>query len=66
MDFIEVFEGVAKKFSSLDRTKPIKIVSNHDCDGIASASILVSALSRAGLKFSLSIVQQLNQEVLDS
>lgn len=66
MDFISVFEGVAKKFNTLDRAKPIKIVSNHDCDGIASAAILVSAFLRAGLKFSLSIVQQLNQEVLDS
>lgn len=65
MDFIGVFEGVAEKFKSLDRARPVKIVSNHDCDGIASASILVTAFHRAGIKFSLSIVRQLNQEVLE-
>ncbi len=65
MDFIGVFGGVAEKFKSLDRTRPIKIVSNHDCDGIASASILVAAFRRDGIKFSLSVVRQLNQEILN-
>jgi len=66
MDFIEAFRGVAEKFNELDITLPIKIVSNHDCDGIASAAILVSAFKKQGIKFSLSIIRQLTNEVLDS
>lgn len=57
---------MAEKFSHLDRTKPIKIVSNHDCDGIAAAAILVSAFSKEGIKFSLSILRQLTNEVLNT
>lgn len=61
------FNSVKKcvdEFKKLDG-KSIKIVSHLDADGISAASILVKALQREGIKFSLSIVKQLDKVVLE-
>jgi single-stranded-DNA-specific exonuclease len=43
----------------------IRMISHYDADGIASASIMVKALSREGMSFRLSIVNQLSEEFLE-
>lgn len=40
----------------------IRILSHYDADGISSAAIMVKALERAGKKFHLSLVKQLNEK----
>src|SRR5512137_2413222 len=40
-------------------------VSHHDADGISSASIIGSALARAKTRFTVRIVEELREGVLD-
>jgi RecJ-like exonuclease len=42
----------------------IRIVSHYDADGIASAAIMVRAMSREGKEFHLSLVNQLSDRIL--
>lgn len=67
MGYEEFLGGVkysVEAFNSLER-KPVRIVSHLDSDGLASCSILMRALERAGFPFSLSIVRQLDPSVLE-
>jgi RecJ-like exonuclease len=45
-------------------SKPIKVISHHDTDGITSAAIFSRALQRANKKFSLQIVKNLEPEFI--
>ncbi len=62
------FKGYVKeavdKFLSLDK-KPVKVVSNYDSDGLSAAAILTYALKRENIKFSLSIIKQLNNDIIN-
>lgn len=62
--FFEAIDEAAKLFQNFDKSKPIRIVSHLDADGISSASILVKVLNDEGRRYSLSIVHQLNQQLL--
>ena len=53
-----------EKFKELDKKETIRIVSHLDADGICAASILIKALNTDNRKYSLSIVQQLTEEVI--
>jgi RecJ-like exonuclease len=44
----------------------IRVISHYDADGIASAAIMSKALMRAGLRFHLTLVKQLTENVLVS
>lgn len=44
--------------------EPIKVISHLDADGLSSAAILTKALKRNSNEFSLSIVKQLNENVI--
>ncbi len=56
-------ESITKLNSS---SKPIKVISHHDTDGITSAAIFSRALQRANKKFSLQIVKNLDQSFIQS
>lgn len=63
--FIAAIDSAVERFRELDDS-PVRIVSHLDSDGIASASILIKALKREDRKFSLSIVKQIDQDLLES
>ncbi len=48
----------------ISKKKPIKIISHHDSDGIASAAIFSRALHRWNKKFSLQIVNGLDEQFI--
>lgn len=54
----------ADAFRSLERNETIRIVSHLDSDGICSCSILIKALNNENRKYSISIVHQLDTNVL--
>ncbi len=62
---LEKIKQAISKLDELSKTKPIKIISHNDADGITSASIFSRALNRAGYKFSLEIVKSLDQEYIE-
>ena len=41
------------------------VISHHDADGLSSAAVLGAALSRAKARFTIRIVEELREEVLD-
>ncbi len=47
--------------NTLSKTKPIKVISHFDADGITSAAIIARALQRWKKKFSLQIVKNLEE-----
>lgn len=55
----------AKEFSKLERDKPIRLISHLDSDGITACSIIIKALSRQNRKYSISIIQQLDETVIN-
>ncbi|MFC1732295.1 DHHA1 domain-containing protein [candidate division KSB1 bacterium] len=57
--FKEIFKGPCNG-------KCVRIVSHLDADGITAASILINALNRENINYSISIVQQLNSKIIDS
>jgi len=57
-------EEIKEKFLKAIESKPVEIISHHDTDGITSAAILATALSRLDKKFSIKIVKQLESETL--
>lgn len=67
MDKYELFkqsaENIAKQFLELPK-RPVRIISHLDSDGLAAASILIKAFKRQKIKFSTSIVKQLNENIL--
>lgn len=64
MDFQELMKGAVDFFSTFDKSKPVRVVSHLDSDGICSASIIIKLLLEKNYKYSVSIVQQLSNEVL--
>src|SRR3989344_3621855 len=62
--FEKQVEEVVKRFKEL-KNEPVRIISHLDADGISAASILIYALVNENIKFSLSIVKQLSQSVLN-
>jgi RecJ-like exonuclease len=55
-----------QKIDELSKSKPIKIISHYDTDGITSAAIFSRALQRWNKKFSLKIVKGLDEEFVNS
>ena len=67
-DFLKYVNEAANEFSELvsKSSKPVRIIGNLDTDGITSASIISKALMRGGIKYSLSIIKQLNDEIYEA
>lgn len=53
-----------EKIDLLSKSKPIKVISHFDTDGISSAAIMSRALQRWGKKFSLEIVKNLEEDFI--
>jgi single-stranded-DNA-specific exonuclease len=54
-----------EKLDNLSKTKPIKIISHHDTDGITSAAVFSKALQRWEKSFSLEIVKNLENGYIE-
>ncbi len=63
-DFIEKVKKAKGFFYKFDKTKPIRIVSHLDADGISAASILIKLLNIENRKYVVSIIQQLTKPAL--
>ena len=57
--FLALVEQGKAWFDKADNSKPFRIVSHLDADGIASASILVKLLNRLDYLYTVSFAQQL-------
>jgi single-stranded-DNA-specific exonuclease len=51
---------------SILRCDSMRVISHNDADGITSAGLICSALSRAGIPFHATLVKRLDQSVIDS
>ncbi|MFA5992428.1 MAG: DHH family phosphoesterase [Candidatus Pacearchaeota archaeon] len=56
----------AKQFLIKSQDKQIQVISHHDTDGITSAAIFSKTLQRLGKQFSLRIVKQIEENVIDN
>src|SRR3989338_2192406 len=63
MDFLTSIKEATNYFSKI--TKPIRIISHLDADGLSSASIMVKTLKRLDKIFILSIVKQISPQLLE-
>src|SRR3989344_6049106 len=55
-----------EKIDSLSKTKPIRVISHYDSDGITSAAIFSRVLQRWKKSFSLQIVKGLDEQTIKS
>jgi len=58
-------KDVVSKFKILDKNKTIRVIRHLDSDGISAGSILIKALKREGMRYSLSIVPQLKDSIFE-
>jgi RecJ-like exonuclease len=63
---LEQIKTAISKIDELSRTKPIRIISHYDTDGITSAAIFSRAMQRWNKTFSLSITKELSEEYIKS
>lgn len=63
---LEKIKLAIDEIDKLSKTKPIKIVSHFDTDGITSAAILSRAFHRWDKKFSLEIVKNLEESFIEN
>ncbi len=59
----EIINNAVKEFRKINN-EVIRVVSHLDCDGLCSASILINLLKNGEKKFVLSIVKQLNENII--
>src|SRR3989338_8798869 len=62
--FKEYVEITLEKFKDIDKKETIRLVSHLDADGISAIAIMIRALNLDNRKYSISIVQQLNEDVV--
>ena len=62
MDFQQSLEDLVAKFKSIKGG--VKIVGNLDSDGIAATSILIRAFENEKIKFAVSIVRQVDKNLV--
>src|SRR3989338_2792250 len=64
MDFNSQLESAVALFRNFDKSKPVRVVSHLDSDGISAASILINALNNENVKYSVSILTKLSSDKL--
>ncbi|MFO8016334.1 MAG: DHH family phosphoesterase [Candidatus Woesearchaeota archaeon] len=64
--FKQSVAAAAGKFKKECDGRPVRIISHLDADGIAAASIIINALNRENTTYSISIVPQLNSNLVSS
>lgn len=62
--FGKSIEEAVKRFKALDKNERIRVISHLDADGICACAILLKALNHDNRNYSISIVQQLNENIL--
>jgi len=65
-EFKEDIKKAAEEFKAIPKDEIIRVISHIDADGISAASLVVKLLNNENRKYSLSIIQQIKPEVLDS
>ena len=63
--FKQAMQKIADDFKSLDPSRKIRIISHLDADGITAASILINALQKENRSYTVSIVQQITDIVME-
>ena len=70
MDSYELFNEDIKKsveeFKKIGKKEVIRVISHLDADGISAASLMVKCLNNDNRKYSISIIQQIKRDVLES
>ncbi|MEM4625752.1 MAG: DHH family phosphoesterase, partial [Candidatus Pacearchaeota archaeon] len=61
---IESLRKFTTEFLSKAINKEVQIISHYDTDGITSAAIIITALQRKNIRFSLKIVKQLDEDTI--
>lgn len=61
--FEQRLREAAESFRKIDRAETIRVVSHLDSDGICAASLLLKVLGMENRKYSVSIVQQMDEKV---
>lgn len=61
---LERIKEAINRIDELSKSKPLKVISHNDTDGITSASIFSRALQNWNKKFSLEIVKNLEKEFI--
>jgi len=64
-EFNQAVSNAAERFKELEKKETIRIVSHLDADGISACAILVKALNLLNRKYSISIVTQLNEKIIN-
>jgi RecJ-like exonuclease len=68
MNNYDLFRDYIKKsveeFRKLEKKERIRIISHLDCDGICACSILINILNKENIKYSVSIIQQIDERIL--
>ena len=62
--FNEQLKNAAEAFRQIDKKDVIKLVSHLDADGISACSLMVKLLNNDSRRYSVSVVPQLNRNVL--
>ena len=62
--FKQLIQSAAFEFLKIKKTSTVRIISHLDSDGISACSILIKALSRDNRKYSITIVQQLDENAI--
>jgi len=69
MDKYEEFKNSIKEavneFKGWDASEPIRLISHLDADGISAISILIKALNNFGRRYVVSIIQTLDDKILN-
>ncbi|MBW3003858.1 DHH family phosphoesterase [Candidatus Woesearchaeota archaeon] len=63
--FKQSLERAVTFFKSLDKKQPVRLVSHLDADGICAASIMVKLLNLENMRYSISIVTQLQNNIVE-
>jgi len=64
-DFKNHIKEAAEAFSKIDKKETLRIISHLDADGISSCAILTKALNNDNRKYTISIVQQVDKNILE-
>ena len=62
--FKKSVEEAVARFKDLDKKETVRIVSHLDADGISACSILIKVLNTENMRYSVSIVPQLNEKIV--
>ncbi len=62
----EFSDSLKHALKVVNSASTVRVVSHYDADGLAAASIMVGALSRARKRFHLTISKSLDQEMVES